>query len=122
MKNTDTKVEKKEIALSEKNETEGFIRKFEKSVDFYEYFQNIHWELAKGITDTRCLLCNSQIDSLRIDLIRKTFRCSVCGLKGGLVLFEMLRHKSSLRSTLRFIAEWTYGADVLVIPHHILIP
>jgi len=102
--------------------TEGFIRKFEKQVDFYELFQNIHYELQKGVSYMHCRFCHSNTKSLKIDLGRKTFSCSVCGLKGGLVLFLMLRDKAPLRAALRFIAENTYGVDVSVIPHHTLIP
>ena len=105
-----------------KGKTKGFIRKFEESVDFFEYFENIHhFDESPKISEEYCIFCHSGITSARVDLVRKTFRCSVCGLQGGLVLYVMLRDKCSLTAALRHIADYSYSNDVTLIPHHVLI-
>ena len=124
MKEKKIKVIKQGVVTTEssRTKTEGFIRKFEESVDFFEYFENIHdYDECPKISDRGCPFCNSGINSLRLNLVRKTFSCSVCGLKGGLVLYVMLRNKCSLNAALRHIADYAYRSDVSVIPHHVLI-
>lgn len=124
MKTNKIEVVKQGVVITENSRanTKGFIRKFEESVDFFEYFENIHYyNESPKISDEYCIFCNSRIASLRLNLIRKTFSCSVCGLKGGLVLYVMLRNKCSLNTALRHIADYSYSNDVSVIPHHVLI-
>lgn len=116
------KEEKVVTAERKKVKTEGFIRKFEKQIDFFFFFETVHYELSKKISDEHCPFCNSGGTSLRINLVRKTFSCSVCGLKGGLVLFVMLQHNISLLAALRYIIKNSLKIDVSIIPHHVLIP
>lgn len=116
------KMKKNTSLRKRKKKAEGFIRKFEEQVDFYEFFQNIHYELHEGVSYEQCAFCHSGTNSVKIDLVKKTFSCSVYGLKGGLVLFVMLFNKINLRTALRYIAENYWGIDVSVIPHHVLIP
>ena len=110
------------IPESSRTNTEGFIRKFEKQVDFYELFEHVERETPERVSYRHCDFCNANAQSLKIDLGKKTFSCDVCGLKGGLVLYLMLRDKAPLKAALRFIAQNTYSTDVTIIPHHVLIP
>lgn len=119
---TEMKIKKQDMVTAEssKGKIEGFIRKFEKQVNFFYFFESVHFELSKKISDEYCSFCHSG-RTLRIDLVKKTFSCSVCGLKGGLVLYVMLRHKCSLRAALKYIVENCVNVDITVIPHHTLI-
>jgi DNA primase len=124
MKNTDTKVEKKEMTPSKKNETAGFIRKVDKQLNM-AYI--IEWILNGYLKDTtrpvfsiQCPFCGGVNFSLKIDNHKKTFKCADCGITGGPVLFVMLLEKQSLREALQSIAD-RFDIDISVIPIHVLI-
>lgn len=114
-------IKEKEIAPSKKNETVGFIKKVEDQVDMLGF---VHFDMNYGFKienpTFRCPFCGSTIDSFKIDKKRKQFRCTVCGLNGGLVLFIMLYHKTSLKAALQYIATLV-SIDASVIPYHLLI-
>jgi DNA primase len=117
------KVKKEDTTLRKgKKKAEGFIKKFEEQVDILDF---IDWELNYSLDIDNpiiyCPFCHGNTPSLKIDKKKKNFSCSICGLKGGLVLFIMLYHKVSLRKALKRIASFV-PTDVSIIPHHALIP
>lgn len=102
----------------------GFLRKIDTQLDMIKIIEWLYKGYVKDpsipILYMRCPFCGSVDHRLKIDTKKKTFRCSVCGIEGGAVLFVMLFKKLSLRDALQLIAD-NFDIDASVIPRHTLI-
>lgn len=116
----------KDVAATKNTQAKdnGFLRKIDTQLDMIYIIEWLYKGYVKdpsiSIFYMRCPFCGSVNCYMKIDTQKKTFWCSVCGIKGGIVLFVMLFKKISLRDALQLIAD-KYGIDVSVIPRHVLI-